>query len=87
MTITRRSLLTALVCLATPSALYAQQPGQTKKLGILATNRASDADMYSPTLEELRKLGWIPGVNLIVERRYSERDSSRLQTQAEALVA
>ena len=87
MAITRRSLLVTAFCLAVPSGVYAQQSRQLKKLGILSPRRATEPDSFAVTLEELRKLGWAVGANLSVERRYSERDDSRLLPHAEALVA
>src|SRR5262245_28653502 len=60
-----------------PRAVLAQQPAKTRRIAIVSpATRVAEIDesnkFYGPFLEELRRLGYIEGQNLVVER-YSGR--------------
>jgi putative tryptophan/tyrosine transport system substrate-binding protein len=80
----RRFLLTSLVgVVAGPLVAEAQQPGKVWRLGILAT---ANPQVYDDTLDELRRLGYIPGQNFASELRSAEGKVERLPTLAAELV-
>jgi ABC transporter substrate binding protein len=51
-----------------PPAARAQQPGRTYRLGILH-NQGPQAPQFPPFFDELRRLGFVEGQNLIVDGR------------------
>ena len=71
--------LLATLFLANGSLADAQQTGKIPRIGFLDNSTASS---MSPTLEafrqELRKLGWIEGKNIIIEYRFAEQKLERL---------
>jgi putative ABC transport system substrate-binding protein len=80
----RRFLLTSLA-----GALVASTPGETqtagtpRRIGVLYTSaRAADTRSDESLIGGLRALGWIEGRNLVVERRWAEGRTDRLQELA-----
>jgi len=71
--------------LATPLAAQAQQTGRTARVGILSPYSPS-TDWVQAVIEELQRLGWVEGKNLILHRRYAERRNDRLPALAVELV-
>ena len=51
-----------------PLTVRAQQPGRRYRLGILH-NQGPQSPMFPPFYDELRRLGFVEGQNLIVEAR------------------
>jgi putative ABC transport system substrate-binding protein len=83
----RREFMTLLggAMLLQPSAARAQQPA--KRLGIFAAS--ADNPVMGPAskafFDELRKIGFVEGRNLIVDRKPSDMDHSALAAQAAAM--
>ena len=69
--------------LAAPLAAEAQQTGKVWRVGILAT---ANPRSYDPSVDELRKLGYIEGQNLALEFRSAEGNVKRLPILAAELV-
>ena len=67
---TRREFITLLGGAAAmgPLTVRAQQPGRRYRLGILH-NQGPQSPMFPPFYDELRRLGFVEGQNLIVEAR------------------
>ena len=85
----RREFLIAASALATASLARAQAPnsGQPRRIGVLGLNLAPSVDVRQrPTFIHFKKLGWIEGENLLVERAYAELETERLPKLAEELV-
>ncbi len=82
--------LLALSVVATPFATRAQNPKPLKSpvLGLLSALPIATPEQWeqSPFWVPLRKLGWIEGQNLRVERASAEGDVQRLPEMAQALV-
>jgi putative ABC transport system substrate-binding protein len=81
----------ALGLLAVPRAAGAQSPGKMFKVGLLATLRPVGDPPAGPGSGEsmvvaLKKLGYIEGRNIVIERRYSEGVLERLPGLAAELV-
>lgn len=78
MMILRAALATALACglLAAPFAVGAQQPANTRRVGVLAPGSASGGDQFQQLVKAfrdgLRDLGWVEGQNVVVEARWGE---------------
>jgi len=85
----RRAFLTALSgsLLAAPFAAEAQQAGTVRRIGSLGTGSLpTPAELAQNSFnQELRKLGWIEGQNLVIERRRAN-SASELETFAAELV-
>ncbi len=66
----RREFITLLggAAAVAPLAARAQQPGRVYRLGILH-NQGPQAPQFPPFYDELRKLGFVKGQNLIVDSR------------------
>jgi putative ABC transport system substrate-binding protein len=66
----RRTFITLLggAAVTWPLAARAQQPGRRYRLGILH-NQGPQSPMFPPFYDELRRLGFVEGQNLIVEAR------------------
>jgi putative ABC transport system substrate-binding protein len=69
--------------LVAPLAGEAQQPGKVWRVGVLAT---ANPRVYDPSVDELRKLGYIEGQNLVLEFRSAEGKVERLPILAAELV-
>jgi putative tryptophan/tyrosine transport system substrate-binding protein len=65
----------------------AQQPGKVFRIGFLDNSTASGIAVLSEAFrQELSKLGWIEGKNLIIEYRFSEQKRERLPELAADLL-
>jgi len=79
-------LLTTVLLTTVPLA-DAQQPGKIFRIGFLDNSTASSiAVLLEAFRQELRKLGWIEGKNIIIEYRYAEQKNERLPELAAELV-
>jgi putative tryptophan/tyrosine transport system substrate-binding protein len=86
---TKKIILLALcsLLLAPCSSAHAQQPGKIPRIGFLDTSTASaSAVRLEGFWQELRKLGYVEGKNIIVEYRFAEYDNKRLPELAADLV-
>jgi len=73
--------------LAPCSAVEAQQSGKIFRIGFLDNSTASGIAVLSEAFrQELSKLGWIEGKNLIIEYRFSEQKRERLPELASDLL-
>ena len=74
--------------LALCGSVEAQQPGKVLRIGILDTSTASSiAGFLEAFRQELRKLGWIEGKNIMIEYRFGEnKGPERLPELAADLV-
>jgi ABC-type uncharacterized transport system substrate-binding protein len=82
-TVTRLGLAVALVVLATPPTIPAQQLGKVARVGFLGTTPTPPLEGL---IDGLRQLGWVEAQNLIIERRFSEGKQERLGDLAAELV-
>jgi putative ABC transport system substrate-binding protein len=82
------ALLGGMSALWAPS-LYAQPIGKRTRIGVLgaATDNPVMGPGYRAFVEEMRRLGFDEGQNLIVEHRPSEQDFSALSADAKELVS
>jgi hypothetical protein len=73
-----------------PLAAKAQHPGKVYRIGILSAGSPPLPAAPTPNLDafrhQLRELGWIEGQNMVIERRWAERQFERLPTLATELV-
>ena len=71
-----------------PLASRAQTAGRTARIGFFNSGPPmSDAEVRNnPWSAEMRRLGWIEGQNLVVERRYAEGKLERMPALAQELV-
>src|SRR5215475_509503 len=68
-------------------AVEAQQTGKIFRIGYLDAGTASgSAVLVEAFRQELRKLGWIEGKNIIIEYRFAEQKNERLPELAAELV-
>ena len=67
----RSPALATAICLLLICAAVAQTPTKTAQIGMLCPVRCAGPG-YTAFDDELRKLGWIEGRNLIIERRALE---------------
>lgn len=74
----RRFLVTAASLLATPLGVGAPQRGKVVRLGFVTAATVGNSHFIAGFRDELRKLGWIEGQNIIIEYRYGMGDSQRL---------
>src|SRR5678816_3331396 len=73
--------------LALCSSAEAQQTGKVPRIGFLDNSTASGmAGLLETFRQELRKLGWIEGKNIVIEYRYGEQKSERLPELSADLV-
>lgn len=75
---------------AWPLAARAQQAGQVKRIGLLQNTAEDDPQgkiELAALIADLKKLGWLNGVNLQVTYRYGAGDSNRMARFARELVA
>jgi hypothetical protein len=67
--------------------LSAQQTGKIFRIGFLDNSTPSDSAIRLRVFwQEIRKLGWIEGKNIIIEHRFSEGKNDRLPELAADLV-
>jgi putative tryptophan/tyrosine transport system substrate-binding protein len=65
----------------------AQQQGKTARIGLLdLTDARTGAVRLESFWQEIRKLGWIEGKNLVIEKRFAEEKHARLPELAADLV-
>jgi putative tryptophan/tyrosine transport system substrate-binding protein len=72
-----------------PSLTAAAPPGKMPRIGVLERESPPASPEWkagSLFLQELRKLGWLEGQNLVLEYRWAEGQPSRLSTLAAELV-
>ena len=73
--------------LALSVSAQAQQPGKILRIGYLDTSAASGmAVLLHAFRQELTKLGWIEGKNIVIEYRFAEQNPDRLPELAAELV-
>ena len=73
--------------LAPCSAVEAQQTGKIFRIGFLdASTATGSAVLWDTFRQELRKLGWIEGKNIVFEYRFAEQKLERLPELAAELV-
>ena len=90
-TIGRRELLAALGgAAAWPLAARAQQPEQMRRVGVLMSLAADDAEgkaRLAAFLDGLQQLGWIDGRNVRIDTRWGAGDANQTRRYAAELVA
>jgi len=75
------------VLLSIAPFLGAQQTGKVPRIGFLDNSTAAgSAVLVDAFRQELSKLGWIEGKNLIIEYRFAEQKNERLPELAAELV-
>jgi putative ABC transport system substrate-binding protein len=67
-------------------AARAQQPGKVHRIGFLWENANTFPDALEAFRQEMRRLGYLEGNNLIIEFRWAEGDPGRMRELAEDLV-
>jgi putative tryptophan/tyrosine transport system substrate-binding protein len=83
----RREFITLLGgAAAWPLVAHAQQPAKVHRIGFLWENPNTFPDALEAFRQELRRLGYIEGSNLIIEFRWAEGDPGRMRELAEDLV-
>src|SRR6266487_2371817 len=89
----RREAIGSLLALGTTAAGFAAtaqgpKPKKTPVLGVLSALPIASPERWesSPFWVPLRKLGWVEGQNLRVERASAQGDVQRLPAMAQALV-
>src|SRR5438132_7350433 len=80
----RRDVLLGAVAAATGWRAAAQEAPRSAHIGFIVTGEAYSRRDFD---EALRRLGWIEGRNLVVERRVTGEDPERRKTAAAELVA
>jgi len=70
------------------SSVHAQQPGKLFRIGFLDSSTASGNAVFLDSFrQELNKLGWIEGKNLVIQYRFAEnKGSERVNALASELV-
>lgn len=77
----------ALGLLLVPPPAAGQPPTKAYRVGFLANAlETSDGPLFAVFIDELRKLGYVEGQNLIIDWRSSEGDSDRLPELAQELI-
>jgi putative ABC transport system substrate-binding protein len=85
----RRTFVGSLVAgiFSAPLGVTAQTASTTRRIGILDPGAsATQAAEFPQEYEPLRRLGWVVGQNLLVERRYADGKAELLKPLAEELV-
>jgi putative ABC transport system substrate-binding protein len=82
----RRILIATGALLGAPRAAFAQKAQMVRRIGILATGFTPPSGSRWPFGDALRRLGYEPGKNLVVERRFNDWKDERLPALAEELV-
>jgi ABC-type uncharacterized transport system substrate-binding protein len=76
-----------LICIANVAKAEAQQAGKIFRIGFLdASTVSGSADLVEAFRQELDKLGWIEGKNIVFEYRFAEQKSERQAELAADLV-
>jgi putative ABC transport system substrate-binding protein len=84
-TMKRRDFIAGMIFAASPKAALAEQPSPRHRIGLVSpavpiadmTEDTQKTDVYSGFFQELRRLGWIEGQGLAVERRSAEGVTDR----------
>src|SRR6266478_969725 len=75
------------IVLALCFSVHAQQPGKIFRIGFLDESTASgSAVLVEAFRQELSKLGWIEGKNIVIEYRFAEQKNDQLPELAANLV-
>ncbi len=83
----RRKFMLLLVCAATPSVgAQGQQGVQRKRIGFLWESPTTFPDALAAFRQELRRLGYVEGEDLVIEFRWAEGKPERMRELAEELV-
>ena len=86
----RRSFVAAMAgAAAWPLAARAQQPGRTRRIGVLMSTPADDKEGHARInafVQGLRELGWIDGHNVRIDTRWAAGDADRGREYATELV-
>ena len=83
----RREMVPALLALALPSGLLAEQSAKTHRVGFLTPPReAGGRPLLDGLRDGLREFGYIEGRNLIIDYRFADDDLARLPMLAAELV-
>ena len=85
----RRAFLAVLGLLAAPAAARSQPATKVFRIGLLGTvplTHQGAAHIWGAFFEELRRLGYVEGRNVLIVGRYSEGKSERLPALAAELV-
>ena len=72
-----------------PLVARAQQPERVRRIGVLQYINKSDPELQRRVtifVQELQKLGWREGANLVIDYRYGADDSERIRLDAAELV-
>jgi putative tryptophan/tyrosine transport system substrate-binding protein len=75
---------------AWPLVARAQQPTGIRRIGVMLGWSERDPQFrswFAVFVQELARLGWIEGVNLQIEQRWTDADIERTRTMAKELVA
>ena len=73
---------------AWPFAAQAQQPGRTRRVGVLMSLSADDSQgqaRLKAFVQGLQQLGWTDGSNMRIDTRWSAGDADRIQSTRRAL--
>jgi putative tryptophan/tyrosine transport system substrate-binding protein len=83
-------IILALGILSMPFSSDAQQPGKVYRIGFLSAFSPPPSSASTPALDafwqQLRELGWMEGQNMVIERRWAERQFDRVPAFATELV-
>ena len=71
---------------ALPLAAIAQTATKVRRIGWLMAGELPSSDVLEQRNAPLRKLGWVEGKNLLIERRYASNNAELLKPLAEELV-
>jgi len=81
----RRKFLFAVCALFTAPFALGQPAGRLARIGILSEG-SEDTQLLLPFRDQLKKLGYVEGKNLVIEPRYAQGVPARLRAQAAELV-
>jgi putative ABC transport system substrate-binding protein len=74
----RDAVLTLAALGAAPLAAMAQQAEKVRRIGLLAAAGPKDQPYVASFLDELRRLGWVEGKNIVLEYRSAQGNSEAL---------
>ena len=83
----RRCLIGAFVFASLATAVNAQQPESVRRIGFLGMDSTLQAARLVAFRDGMRKLGYVEGVNLLIDVRWAEGQFDRLPALASELVA
>ena len=83
----RRSLLVAFVLLSLAGIVDAQRSEPVRRIAFLGMDSGMQATRIAAFRDEMRKLGYVEGENLVIETRWAQGRFDRLPALAEELVA